>query len=147
MQVPPTDIVYNEGLWMLGAAWPLERMEAFLGRMRDDFASYHQARNKTFIAWKTTTLVRSQVDFPDTPVSKSDAWHQREIAMAHNAGINVTDAHAISQAIHSATLTDYAYEDGAHVRPFVSEQMNDLLLNQLCGGAGVQQETEHIVQS
>ena len=122
---------------MLGGAWPLERMEGFLARMRDDFATYRQARNETFIAYKTTTLVRSQVDFPTIPVSLHDALHEREIAMALNAGINVTDAHAISQAIHSANLTDYAYHDGAHFRPFVSEQMNDLLLNQLCGDTGL----------
>ena len=137
MQVPPTDIVYNEGLWMLGTSWPLDRMEVFLARMRDDLATYHQARNETVIAWKTTTLVRSQVDYPDIPISKQDAWHHREIAMALDAGINVTDVHAISQAIHSVNLTDYAYHDGFHFRPFVSEQMNDLLLNQLCGNAGL----------
>ena len=137
MQVPPTDIVYNEGFWMLGTSWSLDRMEVFLARMRDDFATYRQARNETFIAWKTTTLVRSQVDYPDIPTSKHDAWHQKEIAMALNAGINVTDVHAISQAIHSANLTDYAYQDGGHFRPFVSEQMNDLLINQLCGDTGL----------
>ena len=113
-------------------------MEVFLSRIMNDLATYRLARNETFIAWKTTTLVRGQKDFPQIPDSKSDAWHQREIAMARGAGINVTDVHAISQAIHSAGLTDYAYEDGGHFRPFVSEQMNDLLLNQLCRDPGTQ---------
>ena len=140
MQVAPTDIVYNEGLWMLGTAWPLDRMEVFLARMRDDLVTYRLARNETFISWKTTTLVRSQ-DFSFIPVEKSSAYHQAELAIAHNAGINVTDVYAISQAIQSANLTEYAYEDGAHFRPFVSEQMNDLLLNQLCGVTQVREVT------
>lgn len=86
------------------------------------FPAYRDSR--TSVLYKTTT--------PDIDFTPMAPYHARELDDATEASINVTDAYAVLQAFHNAGLADAAYIDRTHFRPFLYEQLNDVLLNQLC---------------
>ena len=106
--------------------WPEHRLKAYLRDMYTEIKTFRQRQPGTGFTWKTTTLFQAANN------ERNNLYHTEEHAHAEGAGINVTDAHAVTKAIHSAGLASVAYIDLLHFRPFVYEQFNDLLLNQLC---------------
>ena len=126
MQEAATDVVYNEGLWMIDNGWQVDRMEAFLAKMTTKILAFQKAHNETSVLYKTTTpYVRRHIE-------PTESYHAKEISSAKEAGINITDGYAVLQALLRAGLAERAYVDDAHFKPFVYEQLNDILLNQLC---------------
>ena len=130
MQGPATDVVYNEGLWMIDNGWPADRMEAFLAKMTTKMLAFQKAHNGTSLLYKTSTPYFRRHAEP------AKSYHAKEILNAREAGINITDAFAVLQALLRAGLGEKSYVDEAHFRPFVYEQLNDVLLNQLCPSDG-----------
>ena len=111
---------------MLATGWPMDRMESFWSSIVTKLQGFQQAYHddRTFVLYKTTT--------PDWSFTPMGPFHARELSHATEAGINVTDAYAVLQAFHNAGLAEAAYVDPMHFRPFVYEQLNDVLLNKLC---------------
>ena len=107
----------------------MDRLESFLARMVKNLEAYsmhqHDDQPPAFVLLKTTTL-------PLEHEEKNKSYHAKEVLAAQAAGLNVTDVYAVTQAIHDANISAYAHVDGGHFQPFVYEQFNDLLLNQLC---------------
>ena len=116
---------------MIDNGWPVDRMEAFLSKITNKLAMFQTAHNATSVLYKTTTPYYRRHNEP------TESYHAKELSFAREADINITDAYAVLQALQTAGLAEKAYVDGAHFRPFVYEQLNDLLLNQLCpSGSG-----------
>ena len=88
LQLAATDVVYNEGLWMLciESNWPMNRLEDFWSNVTAELTDFQQSNRGTSVLFKTTT--------PEKDVCNLDAHHSRELAHAIAAGINVTDAYA-----------------------------------------------------
>lgn len=107
----------------------MDRLETFLARMVKSLEAYsmhqHDDQPPAFVLFKTTTL-------PQAHEERHKNYHAKEVSAAKGASLNITDVYAVTQAIHDANLSTYAYVDNGHFQPFVYEQFNDLLLNQLC---------------
>ena len=86
---------------------------------------FQQLREGTSVTFKTTTPFQQARN-------TSDLYHAHELLHAKAAGTRVMDAYSVVQALHAASLADISYVDDVHFRPFVYEQLNDALLNQLC---------------
>ena len=87
--------------------------------------NFQQILNETLVSYKTTTPFQK-------PLEISDLYYALDTSYAKKAGLKVTDGYSVMQALYNAGLADISYVDNSHFRPFVYEQLNDLLLNQLC---------------
>ncbi|CAL5224027.1 g6647 [Coccomyxa viridis] len=79
LEDPATDIVYNEGMWMINAGWHTDRMEAFLAKMTKNILDFQKAQ-KSLVLYKTTTpYIRRYSEV-------TESYHAKEILSAREAG-------------------------------------------------------------
>lgn len=102
----------------MGRSW--DRLEKFVARMAKNLEIYsmheHDDQPPAFVSLKTATLLQVYDE------EKYDTYHMKEVSAAQAAGLHITEAYAVTQAIHDADITAHAYVDNGHFQPFVYEQ-------------------------
>ena len=102
-----------------------------LSSMSDSLQAFKEKRPQGFIALKTTTPYVDD-EYDSGELLNHGLYHAMELTHARIKNINITDAYGVAEGLHKTGLAKYAYYDRVHFRPFVYEQLNDVLLNQLC---------------